>query len=51
MSGVVVGLLIMGTVQNALNLKNVSPFYQYIVNGGILLAAVLLDSLKQRLKR
>lgn len=47
-SGVVVGVLIMGTVQNAMNLCNIQPFYQYIASGGILLAAVLLDNLKRR---
>ena len=45
---VVVGALIMGTVQNAMDLKNVPTFYQYIASGSILLAAVLLDRLKQR---
>jgi L-arabinose transport system permease protein len=48
MIGVVVGVLIMGTVNNAMNLLNIPPFYQYIASGGILLAAVLLDRLKQR---
>jgi L-arabinose transport system permease protein len=51
MSGVVIGLLIMGTTQNALNLMSVSSFHQYEVNGGILLAAVVLDSLKQKLRK
>lgn len=47
-SGVVVGVLIMGVVQNAMNLLNIDAFYQYLVRGGILLAAVLVDQLKQR---
>lgn len=50
MSGVVVGVLIMGTVQNVLNLLNVPTFYQYVVRGTILLIAILLDQLKQRKK-
>jgi L-arabinose transport system permease protein len=45
---VIAGVLIMGTVQNAMQLKNVAPFYQYVANGLILLAAVLFDRLKQR---
>ncbi|MDP9174445.1 MAG: L-arabinose ABC transporter permease AraH [Planctomycetota bacterium] len=45
---VIVGALIMGTVKNAMNLENIDPFYQYLVSGGILLSAVLLDRLKQR---
>ncbi|OWY40040.1 L-arabinose ABC transporter permease AraH [Xenophilus sp. AP218F] len=47
-SGVVVGVLIMGAVQNAMNLLNIDAFYQYLVRGGILLTAVLIDQLKQR---
>ena len=46
-TGVIVGVLIMGTVQNAMNLLNIAPFYQYVASGSILLAAVLFDRLKQ----
>lgn len=45
---VVGGALVMGTVQNVMDLKGVSTFYQYVVSGAILLAAVLLDRLKTR---
>jgi L-arabinose transport system permease protein len=45
---VVVGVLIMGTVQNVMDLKSVPTFYQYVISGAILLAAVLLDRLKTR---
>lgn len=51
MTGVVVGVFIMGTVNNAMNLLNIPPFYQYVASGGILLAAVLLDRLKQKALR
>lgn len=44
---VIVGVLIMGTVQNVMDLKSVPTFYQYLVSGAILLAAVLLDRLKR----
>jgi L-arabinose transport system permease protein len=47
---VVSGVLIMGTVQNAMTLRQMDPFYQNIVTGGILLGAVLLDQLKTHLK-
>jgi L-arabinose transport system permease protein len=47
-TGVLVGVLIMGTVQNAMNLRNVPSFYQYVARGLILLAAVAFDQLKQR---
>ncbi|WP_193570551.1 L-arabinose ABC transporter permease AraH [Luteibacter yeojuensis] len=47
-SGVIVGVLIMGTVQNAMSLMNIDAFYQYLVRGAILLIAVLVDQLKNR---
>lgn len=45
-SGVVVGVLIMGCVQDAMGLLNVPTFYQYLVRGGILLLAVMFDRWK-----
>ncbi len=48
MVGTIVGVLIMGTVQNAMNLLNVPTFYQYVARGVILLLAVLFDQLKQK---
>lgn len=51
MTGTVVGVLIMGTVQNAMNLQNIPPFYQYVARGLILLTAVLFDQIKQNWKR
>ncbi|HET7537726.1 MAG TPA: L-arabinose ABC transporter permease AraH [Candidatus Didemnitutus sp.] len=45
---VIAGVLIMGMVQNAMNLLNIPPFYQYVARGVILLGAVLLDRAKQR---
>jgi ribose transport system permease protein len=41
--GTIVGALIIGVLNNALNLMNVSPFYQSIVKGLVILIAVLLD--------
>lgn len=49
--GAVVGVLIMGTVQNAMNLMNIPTFYQYVVRGLILLAAVLIDQFKQQSRK
>ena len=48
MAFVVAGVLIMGIVQNAMNLLNVATFYQYVARGAILLAAVLFDRWKRR---
>ncbi len=47
-SGVIVGVLIMGCVQNAMSLLNVPTFYQYVVRGSILLLAVLFDRWRRR---
>ncbi|GLU31125.1 L-arabinose ABC transporter permease AraH [Trinickia caryophylli] len=46
-SGVLVGVLIMGSVQNAMSLMNVPTFYQYLIRGGILLLAVLFDHVRR----
>lgn len=48
MGFVVAGVLIMGIVQNAMNLLNIAPGYQYLARGAILLAAVLFDRWKRR---
>ncbi|MDB1125372.1 hypothetical protein PGX00_17630 [Vibrio sp. kj40-1] len=48
MSYVIAGVLILGTVENAMNLLNMSPFSQYVVRGIILLAAVIFDRYKQQ---
>ncbi|MBI9101582.1 MAG: L-arabinose ABC transporter permease AraH [Spirochaetales bacterium] len=45
--GAIVGVLIMGTVQNSMNLMNIPTFYQYVVRGAILLIAVLVDKFKE----
>ena len=45
---VIAGVLIMGVVENAMSLLNLPTFYQYVVRGSILLAAVLLDRFKQK---
>ncbi|WP_159564908.1 L-arabinose ABC transporter permease AraH [Budvicia diplopodorum] len=50
-SYVIAGVLILGTVENAMNLLNISPFYQYVVRGLILLAAVIFDRYKQLAKQ
>lgn len=42
------GVLIMGILQNSMNLENVSPFSQYVARGMILLLAVIFDRYKQR---
>lgn len=48
MGGTIIGVLVMGTMQNALNLLNVPTFYQYVIRGIVLLLAVLLDQLRRQ---
>lgn len=50
MPTVIAGVLILGTVENAMNLLNISSFTQYIVRGMILLAAINLDQYKQKIR-
>lgn len=50
-TGTIVGALIMGVLDNVLNLMNVSPFYQNIAKGLVILLAVLLDSKLAKLKK
>ncbi|WP_032093928.1 MULTISPECIES: L-arabinose ABC transporter permease AraH [Pasteurellaceae] len=47
-SFIIAGVLILGTIENAMNLLNISPFAQYVVRGLILLIAVIFDKYKQR---
>lgn len=41
--GTIVGALIIGVLSNGLNMLNVSPFYQEVAKGLIILVAVLID--------
>ena len=50
-SGVIVGVFILGTAENVMNLLNIDAFYQYLVRGAILLAAVLVDQQRTRNER
>lgn len=47
-TGVIGGVLIMGVVQNAMSLRSIDAYWQMVVSGVVLLAAVLLDRLKSR---
>jgi ribose/xylose/arabinose/galactoside ABC-type transport system permease subunit len=48
MAGTLIGVLMLGVINNSLNLLGVSPFYQDVVRGGIIFLAVLLDALRTR---
>ncbi len=47
-SFVIAGVLIMGIIQNSMNLMNVDSFYQYLARGLILLIAVIFDRFKNK---
>lgn len=43
--GTLIGALIIGVINNGMNLLNVPSFYQQIVKGGVILAALLIERL------
>lgn len=45
-SGTLIGALIIGTLNNGLNILNVSSFYQQVVKGVVILLAVIMDRKK-----
>ncbi|MBN2137793.1 MAG: ribose ABC transporter permease [Sedimentisphaerales bacterium] len=45
--GTLVGALLIGTINNAMNLLLISSYWQLVVRGSIIVAAVLLDRLRQ----
>ena len=45
--GTIIGALIIGVLNNGLNLMNVSPFYQSIIKGLVILLAVLVEKKKK----
>jgi ribose transport system permease protein len=46
-TGTLIGVLILGTINNSLNLLGISPFFQQIARGLIILLAVIVDSKKK----
>lgn len=49
--GTVVGVLLIGVLNNGLTLINVSPYYQQVIIGTIIVLAVYLDQLIKRRRR
>ncbi|GGH86919.1 ribose transport system permease protein [Pullulanibacillus pueri] len=47
-SGTFIGVLLIGILGNGLTLLNVSSYYQMVIKGGIIILAVLLDTLGRR---
>ena len=48
MTGTIIGVFLLGVVANALNLFGVSPFWQPVATGLILIVAVALDGYSKR---
>ncbi len=46
--GTIIGGLIIGVLNNGLNLLNVNSFWQYVVKGSVILLAVFIDYLKNK---
>ncbi|CAM4294593.1 ABC transporter permease [Cytophagaceae bacterium 50C-KIRBA] len=51
MTGTLLGVLFIGVINNGLDLLNVSAYWQQVVMGGIIILAVVLDSVYQKMKR
>lgn len=50
MSGTIVGVAIMSALVTGLILTNVQPFWQQVATGGIIIAAVYIDRLRDRIQ-
>jgi ribose/xylose/arabinose/galactoside ABC-type transport system permease subunit len=48
--GTLLGVLFLGCISNGMTLLNVSEYWQYVVRGGIILGAVLLNQLLERIR-
>jgi len=48
--GTIIGGLIIGILNNGLNLLNVNSFWQYVIKGAVILLAVFIDYLRQENK-
>ncbi len=49
--GTIIGALIIGCLNNGLNLLNVNSFWQYVVKGIVILLAVFVDFIRNRNKK
>lgn len=49
-TGTLLGVLFIGVINNGLDLVNVSAYWQQVIMGGIIILAVVLDGLYQKLK-
>lgn len=48
--GTLIGCVLVGVINNALNLMNVNPYWQMVAKGLLIILAVVLDSLTERIR-
>lgn len=46
--GTLIGAFVIGVINNGLNMLNVSAFWQYVVKGAVILAAVMIDVIRKK---
>ncbi|MFO8063177.1 MAG: ABC transporter permease [Spirochaetota bacterium] len=51
LSGTVLGALIMAMIANAINILNISPFYAQVLQGAVIISALLIHSLARQKTR
>jgi ribose transport system permease protein len=51
LSGVFAGVLLLSSIQTAINVMGMPPHYTQMIQGSLVLAAVLLDTLKNTIRR
>ena len=49
--GVYAGVLLLSSIQTAINLMGLPPHYTQMIQGGLVLAAVLLDTFKTPIRQ
>ncbi len=49
--GTMIGVLIMGSLSNGMNLLGINSFWQYVVKGVVILFAVYIDVIKKRTRK
>src|SRR5918995_1834251 len=51
LSGVFAGVLLLSAIDTAINVMGLEPYYMQVIRGGLMLLAVMLDSVKTSLRR
>ena len=50
LTGVFAGVLLLSAIGTAINIMGIGPYYLQVIRGGLVLLAVLLDSLRRLLR-